>query len=87
MFLTLPLAELSQQRSMRLLQLAGITDATHVAFCVNKAKHRLPLDLLLLAYLLKEPTTPGPIDFELIEKMYLQVEPLLRRSGMNAAPS
>jgi TIR domain len=87
MFLTLPLAELSQQRSMRLLHLAGITDVTQVAFCVNKAMYRLPLDILLLAYLLKEPTTPGPIDYELIEKMYLQVEPLLRRSGMNAAPS
>jgi hypothetical protein len=86
-YLILRLAELSEQRSVRLLHLAGITDATHVAFCVNKAKHRLPLDLLLLAYLLKEPTTPGPIDFELIEKMYLQVEPLLRRSGMNTASS
>ena len=86
MFLTLPLAELSQQRSMRLLNLAGITDVTQIAFCVNKARYRLPLDILLLAYLLKEPTTPGPIDYELIEKMYLQVEPLLRDSEMNAAP-
>ena len=87
MFLTLPLAELSQQRSMRLLHLAGITDTTQVAFCVNKARYRLPLDILLLAYLLKEHATSIPIDYELIEKMYLQVEPLLRDSEMNAALS
>lgn len=79
MYLTLPIAELSEQRSIRLLHLAGITDNTQVAFCVNKARYRLPLDLLLLAYLLKEHTTSNSVDYELIEKMYLQVEPLLRR--------
>jgi hypothetical protein len=84
-FHTSPLAELSQQRSMSMLHLAGITDPTQVAFCINKAKHRLPLDILLLAYLLKEYTRSIPIDYELIEKMYLQVEPLLRDSEMNAA--
>jgi hypothetical protein len=78
MFHTSQLAELSQQRSMSMLHHAGITDPTQVAFCINKAKHRLPLDLLLLAYLLKEHATSIPIDYELIEKMYLQVEPLLR---------
>ncbi len=83
-FHTSPLAELSQQRSMSMLHLAGITDSTQVAFCINKAKHRLPLDILLLAYLLKEHATSIPIDYELIEKMYLQVEPLLRDSEMNA---
>jgi hypothetical protein len=87
MFLTLPLAELSQQRSMNMLHLAGITDSAQVAFCINKAKYRLPLDILLLAYLLKEYATSIPIDYGLIEKMYLQVEPLLRDSEMNAAPS
>ena len=87
MFHTLQLAEISQQSSMSMLHSAGITDPTQVAFCINKAKHRLPLDILLLAYLLKEHTTSIPIDYELIEKMYLQVEPLLRGSEMNVTPS
>ncbi len=73
------LAALSEQRSMRLLHLAGITDTTQVAFCLNKARWRLPLDLLLLAYLLKEYTTSNSTDYELIENTYLQIEPLLRR--------
>ncbi len=77
-YLILPLAELSEQRSMRLLQLAGITSTRQVAFCVNTATRRFPLDLLLLAYMLKEDTTSNFVDYELIEKLYLQVEPLLR---------
>lgn len=85
MFLTSTLAELSQQRSMSMLHLAGITDPAQVAFCINKAKHRLPLDILLLAYLLKEHATSIPIDYELVENLYLQVEPLLRNLEMNAA--
>lgn len=86
-FHTSPLAELSQQRSMSMLHLAGITDTAHVAFCINRAKYRLPLDILLLAYILKEHATSIPIDYELLENMYLQVEPVLRDSEMNAAPS
>lgn len=78
-FLKSSLEALSEQRSIGLLHLAGITDTTQVAFCVNKVRHRLPLDLLLLAYLLKERTTSDSVDYELIEKLYLQVEPLLRR--------
>lgn len=72
------LAELSEQRSWRLLHLAGITDTTQVAFCLNKARYWLPLDLLVLAYLLKEYTTSNSIDYEGIESTYLLIEPLLR---------
>jgi hypothetical protein len=78
-YLTLKLAELSEQRAIQLLKHTGITDDAQLAFCIAKAKEVLPLDLLLLAYLLKEHTTVSPIDFGLIESTYLQVEPLLRR--------
>jgi hypothetical protein len=78
-YLTLKLAELSEQRAIQLLKLAGITDDAQLAFCIGKAKEVLPLDLLLLAYLLKEHITVSSNDFGFIENTYLQIEPLLRR--------
>lgn len=78
-YLTVTLAELSEQRAIQLLKLAGITDSAQLAFCLNIAKEVLPLDLLLLAYLLKDAIASNIVDYELIEKTYLQIEPLLRR--------
>jgi len=78
-YLTVTLAELSEQRAIQLLNLAGITDGVQLAFCLSRAKEVLPLDLLLLAYLIKENTTSNFTNYELIEKTYLQIEPLLRR--------
>jgi hypothetical protein len=78
-YLTLRLAELSEERALRLLKLAGITDDAQLAFCIDKAKEVIPLDLLLLAYLLKKNTAASSIDYEHIENAYLQIEPLLRR--------
>ncbi len=78
-YLTLKLAELSEQRAIQLLKLAGVTDDAQLAFCIGKAKEVLPLDLLLLAYLLKKNTTAISTDYELVENTYFQVEPLLRR--------
>jgi hypothetical protein len=78
-YLTLKLAELSEQRSIQLLKLAGITDDAQLAFCIDKAREVIPLDLLLLAYLIKEHTTSNLTDYELIENTYLQIEPILRR--------
>jgi hypothetical protein len=78
-YLTVKLAELSEQRAIQLLKHAGITDDAQLAFCISKAKEVLPLDLLLLAYLIKEYTTSNSTDYVLIENTYLQIEPLLRR--------
>jgi hypothetical protein len=78
-YLTVTLAELSEQRARQLLKLAGITDSAQLAFCLSRAKEVLPLDLLLFAYLLKDAIAAHSVDYELIEKTYLQIEPLLRR--------
>ena len=78
-YLTVTLAELSEQRAIQLLKLAGITDGVQLAFCLSRAKAVLPLDLLLLAYLLKDSRAANSFEYELIEKTYLQIEPLLRR--------
>lgn len=78
-YLAAPLVELSEQRARQLLKLAGITDSVQLAFCLSIAKDVLPLDLLLLAYLLKDAMASKVVDYERIEKMYLQIEPLLRR--------
>lgn len=78
-YLRLALAEFSEQRAIQLLRQAGIRDDGHLAFCINNAKQVMPLDLLLLAYLIKEYATSDFTDYELIEKLYLQIEPLLRR--------
>jgi TIR domain/NACHT domain len=79
LYLAVTLAELSEQRAVELLNLAGITDSAQLAFCLSKAREVLPLDLLLLAYLLKEGTVANNVDYGPIEKTYLQIEPLLRR--------
>ena len=73
------LAELSEKRARQLLKLAGITDSAQLAFCLSKAKEVLPLDLLLLAYLLKNAKASNDVDYERIEHTYLQIEPLLRK--------
>ena len=78
-YLRLTLAEFSEQRAIQLLKQAGIRDDAHLAFCINNAKQVMPLDLLLLAYLIKEYTTSDFTDYDLIENTYLQIEPLLRR--------
>ncbi len=78
-YLTVTLAELSEQRAIQLLKLAGITDSAQLAFCLSRAKEVLPLDLLLLAYLLKDGIAANTVNYELIEKLYLQIDPLLRR--------
>lgn len=78
-YLTLRLAELSEQRAIQLLKHAGIKDDAQLAFCIGQAKEVLPLELLLLAYLLKMYTTSSPLNFELIESKYLEIEPLLHR--------
>jgi TIR domain-containing protein/AAA domain-containing protein len=78
-YLTVTLAELSEQRAIQLLKLSGITEGVQLAFCLNRAKEVLPLDLLLLAFLLKNNMAMNSLDYELIEKTYLQIEPLLRR--------
>jgi len=78
-YLAVTLAELSERRARQLLKLAGITDGTQLAFCLSKAKEVLPLDLLLLAYLLKDGIAANAVDYGCIEKTYLQIEPLLRR--------
>ncbi len=43
-YLTVTLAELSEQRAIQLLNLAGITDGVQLAFCLSRAKEVLPLD-------------------------------------------
>lgn len=74
-----PLEELSEGRSVEMLRHAGIIDEAQIAFCVNRpTHHRLPLDLLLLACLLKEYVPADAVDYELLEAIYLQLEPLLR---------
>ena len=78
-YLTVTLAELSELRAIQLLQLAGITDGAQQAFCLGIAKEVLPLDLLLLAYLLKDAIASSAVDYEPIKKTYLQLEPLLRK--------
>ena len=78
-YVAVTLVELSEQRARQLLKLAGITDSTQLAFCLSIAKEVLPLDLLVLAYLLKDAMAANAVDFELIEKTYLQIELLLRR--------
>lgn len=78
-YLTLTLAEFSEQRAIHLLKHAGITEEVQLASCLSIAKEVLPLDLLLLAYLLKEQAAANIIDYAFIENTYLQIEPLLRR--------
>jgi len=77
MYFTSRLAELSEQRAIQLLHAAGVTAAMQLAYCISIAKQTLPLDLLLLAYLLKDSTTGNPINYELIEKTYLHTKSLL----------
>lgn len=72
-------AALSEQRAIYLLNKAGIIDNKQLAFCINKAKYLLPLDLLLLAYLLNKATTVSGTNYELAESVYLHLEPLLRK--------
>ena len=72
------LEELSETRSVELLHGAGISNDEQLAFCLDTATYRLPLDLLLLACLLKEHTHDAMADYELIEAIYHQFEPLLR---------
>lgn len=78
-YVAVTLVELSEQRARQLLKLAGITDGAQLAFCLNKAKEVLPLDLLLLAHLLKDEMELKVVDYDRIEKTYNQIEPLLRR--------
>src|SRR5690348_15334781 len=66
-YLAVTLAELSEQRAVELLNLSGITDGTQLAFCLSKAREVLPLDLLLLAHLVKEGTVGNAVNYDLIE--------------------
>jgi hypothetical protein len=77
-YLIIQLAELSEQRSIQLLQSTGVTDMSRIAFCVHTARFRLPLDLLLLAYLTEKIPPTSSTDCEHIEKVYLRIEQHLR---------
>jgi len=72
------LATLSEMRAIQLLELAGISDDKQVSYCINHIKKQLPLDLLLMAYLLKITSSAGVSNDKLAKDVYLHVEPLLR---------
>ncbi len=49
MFPIVQLGELSEKRSIRLLRGASLSDGAAIRYCLDVARRRLPLDLLLLA--------------------------------------
>ncbi len=70
------LTVLSEYRSLELLRLTGIHKFSQL-LCLRMVKERLPLDLLLLAYLFKTNATSSVVEYEHIEKIYLEIRQLL----------